>query len=954
MRRENEKLMRRTFIMCLMALAAMSLFGSCRKKCDAAECRRPRLEDVPSDTTALKSMMDSLRIVGDNASLCVVANKLGKIYRDASRFADAIIAHNHAISAAQSIQDSLLTAVSLNNIGTDYRRLGMNAAAAEAHYQALDFASAHRADSASFEKCYVKSLNGLGNIYMSLGNYPLAELYFRRAMAGEVDLRSGLGLAINYANLGNIFECRGQLDSALIYYDTSLSLNKQIGSDIGIALCHTYLGGIREKYGDLPAALNEYETACSIMSETNDAWHALTPRMAMARVCIAARADRRALQYLAQARATAERIGSLEHLAGIFRLYYQLYSERGEPAKALEAYKLADAYSDSLASAATINEVQNVRTGLDRARQQRRIDRAELQAEKERANKELGFAVFIILLIVVAAALLLVVYWLKVRTRQQRMGVEAQKMKDRFFTNVTHEFRTPLSVITSAAQDILGGATPAEVRRDAESIVRHSHSLLTLINQLLDIAKLSQASGVAKPQWHRGDVASLFKAVADGYVDYAARKGLTLTTEIETADSADFVPDYVEKICTNLISNAIKFTPPGGSVTLSAQKIGGCVVVRVKDTGVGMTPDQQSRVFVPFYQAPTEAKAIGTGIGLSLVRLAASAMGWTVRVSSAPGCGTTFSVVIPTGPAHGATASACAPRPSCAADVPEEAAAPQDDGPTDGEEAPTVLVVEDTADVAYYIGRQLGHGYRVAYASDGDFGLAKAQELVPDIVITDVMMPGISGLELCRKIRESPLTSHIPVIMVTARVTRDDRLAGLEAGADAYLEKPFHADELRLRVEKLLESRKALREKFSRMAVTQDEEKSQPDALVPMPDADACFVAKVGDIVRDLMPSGEVDVNVVASRLCMTRHQLNRKVNALCGVSTSALVAQVRIAKAKGLLAQTDKAVGDVAMECGIAGMAYFCQLFKRHTGMTPTQFRAQAPRDVAKRKETR
>ena len=946
MRRENEKLMRQTFIMCLMALAATSLFGSCRKNSDTAECRGARLEDVPSDTTALKSMMDSLRMEGDNASLCVVANKLGKIYRDASRFADAIIAHNHAISAAQSIQDSLLTAVSLNNIGTDYRRLGMNAAAAEAHYQALDFASAHRADSASFEKCYVKSLNGLGNIYMSLGNYPLAELYFRRAMAGEADLRSDLGLAINYANLGNIFECRGQYDSALIYYDTSLSFNKQINSEIGIALCHTYLGGIREKYGDLPAALNEYEKACSIMSETNDVWHALTPRMAMARVCIAARADGRALQYLAQARSTAERIGSLEHLAGIFRLYYQLYSERGEPAKALEAYKLADAYSDSLASAATINEVQKVRTGLDRARQQRRIDRAELQAEKERANKELGFAVFIILLIVVAAALLLVVYWLKIRTRQQRMGAEAQKMKDRFFTNVTHEFRTPLSVITSAAQDILGdGTTPAEVRRDAESIIRHSHSLLTLINQLLDIAKLSQASGMAKPQWHRGDVASLFKAVADGYVDYAARKGQTLTTQIETADAADFVPDYVEKICANLISNAIKFTPPGGRVTLSAQKVGGCVVVRVKDTGVGMTPDQQSRVFEPFYQAPTEAKAIGTGIGLSLVRLAASAMGWTVRVSSAPGCGTTFSVVIPTGPAHGATASACAPRPCCVASVPEEAASPQDDGPADGGEAPTVLVVEDTADVAYYIGRQLGQGYRVTYASDGGGGLAKAQELVPDIVITDVMMPGVSGLELCRKIRESPLTSHIPVIMVTARVTLDDRLAGLEAGADAYLEKPFHADELRLRVEKLLESRKALREKFSRMAVTRDEEKSQPDALAQMPDVDARFVAKVGDIVRELMPSGEVDVNEVASRLCMTRHQLNRKVNALCGVSTSVLVAQVRIAKAKELLAQTDKAVGDVAMECGIAGMAYFCQLFKRHTGMTPTQFRSQGSR---------
>lgn len=943
MRRENKKTMRPFFITCLVTLVATSLLGSCRKSCDDATRRGPRLEDAPSDTAALKSMMDSLRQAGDYASLCAVANKLGKTYRNASRFADAIRAHNDAILAAHAIHDSLLMAMSLNDIGTVYRRLGLNGAAAESHYRALDYATAHKADSVSFKKVYAKSLNGLGNIYTSLGNYPLAELYFRRAMGGEADLRSDLGLAINYANLGGVFEKRGLLDSALVYYDTSLSLNKQIGSDIGVALCHTYLGGICEKKGDLPAALDEYKTAYSMMQDTQDEWHALTPCLALARVNIAAGADGPALQYLEQARATAERIGSLEHLADTYRLYYKLYSDRGEPAKALEAYKLADAYSDSVVSTATINEVQNVRMDLDRARQQRRIERAELQAERERANKELGFAIFIILLLAVVAALLLVAYWLKVRTRQQRMAAEAQRMKDRFFTNVTHEFRTPLSVITSAAQDILGGGTtPAEARRDAESIIRHSHSLLTLINQLLDIAKLSQASGMATPQWHRGDVTAFFKAVADGYVEYAARQGLTLTTKIETAEVADFVPDYVEKICANLVSNAIKFTPQGGSVTLLAQKIGGCVVICVKDTGVGMTAEQQAHVFEAFYQAPVEVKAIGTGIGLSLVRLAASAMGWNVRVSSSPGGGTTFSVVIPTGSTHGLTVSASAPpRPCCEADLPEVAVTPQDDEPAEDDETPTVLVVEDTADVAYYVGRQLGRGYRVVYASDGDSGLAKAQELVPDVIVTDVMMPGISGLELCRKVRLSPLTSHIPVIMVTAKVTHADRLAGLEAGADAYLEKPFHADELRLRVEKLLESRKALRDKFSRMALEQDDEKPRPDAPATKPGVDALFVAKVGDIVRELMPRGEVDVNVVASRLCMTRHQLNRKVNALCGVSTSTLVAQVRIAKAKELLAQTDKAVGDVAMECGIAGMAYFCQLFKKHTGMTPTQFRS-------------
>lgn len=938
------------FLILSFLLTAQSCRQDSCEKSSASE-----IPPLPNDTAALSLFVDSARKSHDNLLLCYAANKLGKTCRDASRFAQAIEAHNIALEAAEALPDSLLIAQTLNNLGTVYRRVGLMPQAADFHYKALEVSETLPPDLPTSIKARVVSLNGLGNVYMTLNNYSQAEQNLRQALLGERLLGSDLGMAINYANLGSIFESQGLLDSADVYYDMSMALNKKTGSDLGVALCHTYHGQLSEKRGNLSSAIDEYEAAYNLLQGSKDEWHALTPCLAMARVNMNAGADAMALHYLNEAKTVAQRIGSVEHLADIYRLYYEVYDRQGDTRRALDAFRTADRLADSLVNTKTINEVQNVRLNIERARQQSRVDEAERKAVVQRQEKYVGISVLAALLILAAALLALTVYWLRVRKRQQQLSIELQQAKDRFFTNITHEFRTPLTVIIAAADDIIKrNPDSPDDARDARTINSQSASLLNLINQLLDIAKLKQGAQANAPTWRRGDVAAFMSNIAGAYVNMAAARGVKFSVSNCATDMADVVPDYAERICRNLISNAIKFTPEGGSVNLSFIQTQGLITMTVSDTGIGMTPQQQSRVFEPFYQAKQESAEIGTGIGLSLVKAATTAMGWSLSLKSELGRGSQFTVTIPTAPTH----PDAVPLVSCSVDAEVDSlpnsSLPQDD-PEDDELKSTVLVIEDNPDVAYFIGRQLSPTHRVVYAADGTQGWQKAQEVLPDVIVTDVMMPGIDGVELCRLVRKNQLTAHIPLVMVTAKAAHDDRLVGLEAGADAYLEKPFHADELILVVGKLIESRSRLRALYSRIveapqpdkvaaqeAPTAPQEECSPSERSEITAIDAKYLAKIVDTIRSMMPNGEVDLCAVADALCVTRHQLNRKVNALCGMSTSNLVKQIRIARAKELLAESDLPVGDIAMQCGVDSVAYFSALFKKMTGVTPSQFRSE------------
>lgn len=520
-------------------------------------------------------------------------------------------------------------------------------------------------------------------------------------------------------------------------------------------------------------------------------------------------------------------------------------------------------------------------------------------------------------------------------------------MRSTFFTNITHEFRTPLTVIQAAAQELKDNSEEGTtIHQNASDILTHEKRLLNLINQILDIAKMD-ATVAKSSQWKHGDIVEFITVLCESLRSYAAEKKISIIfSPQEKPVNMDFIPDYVQKIICNLVSNAVKFSDTDSKVYVATRVNNGNVQIFVSDTGIGISPEQKEDIFTPFYQVSENASNVGSGIGLSVVKIAVEKMGGKIDVHSAIGEGSMFIVTLPV-ERHKSDAeefdiadyfkiNTVQKADIAAKSKPEE----NDNEISDNDDTPIVLIIEDTPEVARYMMRQLNPKYHYIFAENGYEGLEKANQTVPDIIITDVMMPYMDGFELCKKVRESELLNHIPVIMVTAKVSHEDRMLGLEAGADAYIEKPFHADELNIRVEKLLEQRRVLQNKFSKAFRDDIDNVEKETETVVITDTDKMFLTKVSDAVKAQISDGKIDYNALAFTLCLSRAQLNRKIKAITGETTTDLILKIKISLAKQLLDNTDKSIIEIAMECGMDSDSYFCTLFKKATGQTPLQYR--------------
>ena len=927
-------------------LAAAFLAASCHKDTEHVDVLRSQVDSAvysAGDTDSLSALFAAYGREGNSYGEMAAALELGKRLRNESRFYDAIDVHKKGLAAAEKLRDTLQIVQALNNIGTNYRRLGILDEASSWHYRALSlcdqYSGTRNPEDRKALKNRVVSLNGIGNVQLTMGNDVEAEKAFRQALSGETSLGSALGQAINYANLGSILESRDMKDSARFYYEKSLEFNTLAKSDLGISLCHAHFGCLAEKEGDYANAIEEYRKAYEIMEGSSDVWHWLESAVSLVRAYINAGDLDRASFYLGKATKEAERISSMEYLAEVNRLDYLIQKQRGNSALALKSYVRSREYADSVTSEKNLNHIQNVRVGYERERKQNEIEMLNRSWEAERRSRNALLTMSLIALLLTVATIAVLIYLITLRNRNQKMLKEMETMKSNFFTNITHEFRTPLTVIHSAAGHIMK-ETPVDspLHRDAEDIMRHGKSLLSLINQILDIAKLSSGSR-CRPEYCRGDIVGYVTMICECHRPYARTRDISIIySPAEPSVEMDFIPEYVKQTVSNLLSNAIKFSAEGRHIMLTSKCKDGDFILTVCDEGKGMAPEVLRNIFRPFYQAPDQSMSIGTGVGLSIVKLDVEAMNGRIEVHSAVGKGTVFIVALPL---------SCGEKlnrhfdfndyvqPGAIREVVETECEANEDVVHEGmENATRILIVEDTPEVARLQMNQLNSDFNYYFAQNGAEGLERAAAIVPDLIITDVMMPGMDGFEFCRRLRASGALNHIPVIMVTAKCTHEDKMAGLEAGADAFLEKPFHADELNVRVVKLLEQRSLLQQKWS-----SDIDDGSRD-LSGVPESSRKFINDFTDAVNNCLKTGELDHNTIADALCITRIQLNRKVKAITGLTTTEYISRIRISLAKKLLDNPDMLIGDIAQRCGVEDVAYFSSVFKKATGYTPSGWR--------------
>jgi signal transduction histidine kinase/DNA-binding response OmpR family regulator/ligand-binding sensor domain-containing protein len=514
---------------------------------------------------------------------------------------------------------------------------------------------------------------------------------------------------------------------------------------------------------------------------------------------------------------------------------------------------------------------------------------------------------------------------------------EMDQVKTKLFTNITHEFRTPLTVIQGTAEQEISqkGRIKAEDNlQNARTIQRNSAQLLTLVNQLLDLRKLE--SGQLPVHWVQDDIIQYLKYLTESFHSHAENKGLQLhfLSEIDQLQM-DYDPDKLLYVVSNLLSNAVKFTPSGGNVyfQVARDSTNDHLILKVKDTGIGIEEAKLPKVFDRFYQVDDSAvrKQEGSGIGLSLTKELVNLMGGRISVSSQLGKGSLFTVELPiTQKAYKQTVSVddlnrktlgFATAPVLANGQKEKKEATSD--------LPLVLIIEDNPDVVRYLTSCLDQQYNILTAQNGQIGIHTALDMVPDLIISDVMMPEKDGFEVCQILKEDERTSHIPIILLTAKADVSSKLKGLQYGADAYLSKPFHREELDIRIEQLIELRKKLQERFGSLDFEQfNVQRNSPEEA---------FLLKVRQVVEENMSNSNFGMAQLCRAIGLSRSQLFRKLKALTGKSTSLVVRSIKLQKARHLLKTTDMTVTEIAYETGFSDLAYFSKCFVEEYGENPS-----------------
>jgi signal transduction histidine kinase/DNA-binding response OmpR family regulator len=531
--------------------------------------------------------------------------------------------------------------------------------------------------------------------------------------------------------------------------------------------------------------------------------------------------------------------------------------------------------------------------------------------------------------------------------------------KSQLYMNMTHEFRTPLTIILGMSKQIEDNPK-ANMKKGLDMINRNGQQLLNLINQMLNLSKLE--SGKMKLELETRDIIPFLKTIIDYFKSFSYHKEIKLHfLPEEEKIITNFDPEKLEQIISNLISNAYKFTPNNGHIYISIRKENDSISIKVKDTGRGIPKSDLEKVFERFYQVDnsTTRHHEGTGIGLSLTKELIKLMDGKISVQSPPtgvSIGTEFKVTLPISLDYISIDSKRGTQDLLKEKlypikevIPNTNLATSDKKPTrdlipkkkeDAIESskPLILVVEDNVDVSNYIASCLGD-YRLSICYNGQEGLALAISEIPDLIISDVMMPIMDGFELCKKVKLDARTDHIPIIILTARADFDSKLEGLEIGANAYLPKPFEKKELLLNINNLFDLRNNLRRYYHVAQNPSEAIDIENSNVVPDQQEDA-FVKKV----RKIIEANIVDVNLSVELLTKTIHlshsQFGRKLHALTGMSPIRFIRYVRLKKAKELLEDQDLGIKTIAYECGFNDPSYFSRTFKNDFGVSPNIWR--------------
>jgi len=851
---------------------------------------------------------------------------LGNTYNRISDWKKAIEQFEQVIDIAREAGDTIKVASAHNNIGNTYLNQGLLENALQQYQSSLKLGD---------ENIRKVAFINIAVVYTSLNKLDNAREYYTKALKIAEHDNNLHHMAFIYKNLGVVEKKSKNYDKALEYYNEALAVNEKVSDDYNISEIKYNMGNIFFEEGNYEQAIDKYRESLSIQRVIDHKIGACYSLLAIGMAYKEIGQYDRAVKELQAANTLADSTELLTAKTDVTRELADLLKAHGNFEEALNYQINYKQLSDSLTAIRSEEKIAELETQYQTAQKEQEIEllSAENQVANLQLQKQQNLRNYLIILAVILVLLVAVAYSrYQIKVKANNKLRELDTLKTNFFTNISHEFRTPLTLILSPLEKVLKREKSKQNSHDLQMVKRNANRLLELINQLLDLSKLE--AGKLALQVTKGNIRELLEISGASFESLAKSKEIDFKIHlIGVPEEACYDEDKVQKILNNLLSNAFKFTPAGGKVYLESKMVNTKLLISVKDTGPGLSEVQQQQVFDRFHQNEQAAKVGGTGIGLTLTKELVTLHHGSIKVDSKEGEGSTFIVTIPlseqvyTQSERGKDSIS-----NLNNRVKSESEADEEGEVLMEGDLPMALVVEDNLDLRNHICSLLSGSYTVYTARDGQEGIDKAIQWVPDIIITDLMMPEMDGMELCKHLKADQRTSHVPIIMLTAKADKPSKLDGLKTGADDYLTKPFDTEELLTRIKNLIEQRAKLREKYADTLMI-------APSKIKVDSPDELFIKKALQIVEEHISDPEFTVENFQKTIGMSRMQLHRKLKALTNHSASEFIRDLRLQRAADLLVVKGTSVTDVAYACGFNSLSYFTQCFKDKYGVTPSKY---------------
>lgn len=774
----------------------------------------------------------------------------------------------------------------------------------------------------------------LGVIYQALSDHKKASSFFEEAK--EIYKLLNLTPRINFAKLklGHSSLYQEEYVKAIRYYEEILPYYKNTNARF-YGVITTSLGAANLYTGNYMIAKEYLEESENVLAARNDSLFLIETYGYLSKLYTRQKNKKEALFFGEKANEIAKSIGSngkrkIRVLSALSEAYYlnEKYKKAYEAVKELQNIEATfDIKENSVSLLEKEHEEEKKKHQLALLISQKEV--TEQKATNQR-NLFFGGGVILILLIVV----LFFLYKNKQQTNKKLKQLE--EAKSNFYSNITHEFRTPLTLISVPIQEKLNNPSlSVKEREDFEMIQRNNERLLELVDQLLEISKAE--SGMQKLQIQQGNILEHVRVLVGLFVYKAAQKDIKFTVDIDQGTSDTwFDRDILEKVMTNLLANAIKYTPEGGQIFCNISVKNGKVNLEIKNTGSGLSKEQTKNIFDRFYQVDEHQE--GSGIGLSLVKELVKLHKGNIEVESKPGEWTAFKVALSIDKNDFKTSDI-----AIGYKIKDDITTPLLSGNDtlhekelssfEDSKFPIILVVEDNEDLRTMLSKTFTKEYKVFTAENGEKGVELAQKHIPDLIISDVMMPIKGGIELTRELKSDERTSHIPIILLTAKVGEKHELKGIETGADDYIIKPFNSDILVHKVKNIISGRQKIQERY------QKESAIQPN-VIAINSTEERFWNKIKETLGTRLRDSSFTAQEFSKEMNMSRMTLHRKLKCLIGLSTTEFINIERLKLAIYYLKTSDLNVSEIAADIGFDTLSYFNKWFKKIYHCTPTEYR--------------